>query len=333
MAGGFYPADRTELAAQVQRFLAQAQAPIGGRPLAIVAPHAGYAYCGRILGEAWRQAAGQDYDLVVILGTNHRVAGLDAPIVWPDGAWRTPLGTVAVDAAAARALLAADPECRSATAPHATEHSLEVQLPFAQTVFPRLPILPVMVATQDPAKCERLGRALAAALRGRRPLIVASSDLSHYPAAADAERIDRATLAAIAAARPGRADAGDRHRDARRRARAGHLRLRRGADPRRPGRGRGARRDARRGRRLRELGAGAGRRPAARRRLRRGRLLRRAAARPAPTPRRRCRRPTAPCCCGWRARRSAATSTPATTARDRSAPRRRSPSRAGRSSP
>jgi hypothetical protein len=202
VAGGFYPADRAELAAQVQRFLAQAHAPIGGRPLAIVAPHAGYAYCGRILGEAWRQAAGQDYDLLVILGTNHRVAGLDAPIVWPDGAWRTPLGTVTVDAAAARALLAADPACRSATAPHATEHSLEVQLPFAQTVYPRLPILPVMVATQDPGKCERLGRALAVALRGRRPLIVASSDLSHYPAAVDAERVDRATLAAIAALDP-----------------------------------------------------------------------------------------------------------------------------------
>jgi hypothetical protein len=202
VAGSFYPADRAELAAQVQRFLAQAHAPIGGRPLAIVAPHAGYAYCGPVLGEAWRQAAGQDYDLIVILGTNHRVAGLDAPIVWPDGAWRTPLGTIAVDAAAARALLAADPACRSATAPHGTEHSLEVQLPFAQTVYPRLPILPVLVATQDPAKCERLGRALAAALRGRRPLIVASSDLSHYPVAADAERIDRATLAAIAALDP-----------------------------------------------------------------------------------------------------------------------------------
>jgi hypothetical protein len=59
-----------------------------------------------------------------------------------------------------------------------------------------------MVATQDPGKCERLGRALAAALRGRRPLIVASSDLSHYTAAADAERVDRATLAAIALCDP-----------------------------------------------------------------------------------------------------------------------------------
>jgi len=202
VAGSFYPADAAELAAQVRGFLAQARAPVGGRPVAIVAPHAGYAYCGRILGEAWRQAAGQDYDLIVILGTNHRVAGLDAPIVWPDGAWRTPLGTVPVDAAAARALLAADPDCRVDPAAHATEHSLEVQLPFAQVVFPRLPILPVMVATQDPGKCERLGRALAVALRGRRPLIVASSDLSHYPAAADAGRVDRATLAAIAGLDP-----------------------------------------------------------------------------------------------------------------------------------
>ncbi len=202
VAGGFYPADRSELAAQVRGFLARAHAPIGGRPVAIVAPHAGYVYCGRVLGEAWRQASGQDYDLIVILGANHRVAGLDASIVWPDGAWRTPLGTVSVDAAAARALLAAAPELRAATAPHADEHSLEVQVPFAQTVFPRLPILPVLVATQDPGRCDRLGRALAAALRDRRPLIVASSDLSHYPAAPAAERIDRATLAAIARCDP-----------------------------------------------------------------------------------------------------------------------------------
>lgn len=198
VAGRFYPGDAQQLGATVRECLARAKAPRGARPVGLVAPHAGYVFCGDVLAEAWAQARDRDYGLIVLLGTNHTTAGFDGAAVWPAGAFRTPLGAAAVDAAAAAALLAADAGCTAEPRVHAGEHSIEVQVPFAQTLYPGVPILPVIVASGQPAFCERLGRALAAALGERRPLIVASSDLSHYPRRDDANAVDRATLAAIA---------------------------------------------------------------------------------------------------------------------------------------
>jgi len=200
VAGQFYPGDQARLAAAIDADLARAQAPLGPRPVALVAPHAGYVFCGRILAEAWRQARPHRYGLIVLLGTNHSDPGFTRASVWDGGPWRTPLGAAAVDARAAAALLAADPrDCVARPATHRGEHSIEVQVPWAQRLFPGVPILPVVVASEDPELCERVGRALAAAVRGRDALIVASSDLSHYPAQADARAVDGATLAAVAA--------------------------------------------------------------------------------------------------------------------------------------
>ena len=83
-------------------------------------------------------------------------------------------------------------------AAHAREHSIEVQLPFVQRLFPAARILPIVVGTEDPNTCARLGRVLAQALGSRQALIVASSDLSHYPTAKEAAAVDRRTLRAIA---------------------------------------------------------------------------------------------------------------------------------------
>ncbi len=198
VAGKFYPGDRAGLEAAIDGALARADTPLGPRPVALVAPHAGYIFCGDVLAEAWRQAKPHRYDLIVILGTNHTAAGFEKVAVWTEGAWRTPLGTAAVDQAAATALLAADPkDCTGDPGPHLREHSIEVQIPFAARLFPGVPILPAVVGTEDLARCERFGKALAAVVRGRRALIIASSDLSHYPAKTDAEAVDRAVLAAM----------------------------------------------------------------------------------------------------------------------------------------
>ena len=203
VAGQFYPGNRAQLEAAIDADLARAKAPLGPRPIALVAPHAGYVFCGGILGEAWRQAKPHRYDLIVLLGTNHSDPGFEGVSVWNGGSWRTPLGAAAVDGRAAAALLAADAQdCAARPATHRGEHSVEVQVPWAQRLFPGVPILPVVVASEDAAMCERFGRALAAAVRGRQALIVASSDLSHYPTQADARVVDRATLEAVAAMDP-----------------------------------------------------------------------------------------------------------------------------------
>ncbi len=197
-AGGFYPADANRLRLALDAFLKDAVPPRAGRPIALVVPHAGYIYSGQIAADGYSQLAGQAYDTVVILGTNHTQAGFDKVGVSPSKGFRTPLGVAEVDTDLVRALLAECRDCVLDAAVHAKEHSVEVQVPFVQRLIPGAKILPVVVGSEDLAVCRRLGGALAKVLAGRKALIVASSDLSHYPSADDADSADRAVLDAVA---------------------------------------------------------------------------------------------------------------------------------------
>jgi AmmeMemoRadiSam system protein B/AmmeMemoRadiSam system protein A len=198
VAGQFYPADRDKLSGAVTGYLGDALPPTGEKPIAIVCPHAGYIFSGQIAADAYRQAAGFTYDTVVILGVNHTTAGFDGISVYPSGGFETPLGVAQVDEALAARVMAADQRFGYDPRVHEREHSVEVQVPFVQTVFPKAKILPVVVGTQDADLCARFGEALADAAGGKSILIVASSDLSHYPRYEDAVRVDGATLEAIA---------------------------------------------------------------------------------------------------------------------------------------
>ena len=198
VAGQFYPQEPAKLEAAVKAFLADAVPARGERPVALVLPHAGYVYSGQIAADGWRQAAGQAYDLVVILGTNHTTPGFSGVSVYPGAGFRTPLGVAEVDTAAAAALLATGGTVTSDTRVHEREHSIEVQVPFAQVVLPGVRILPVIVGTEDPLALARFVQTLARVLAGRHALIVASSDLSHYPDDEGSVAADRAVLTAIA---------------------------------------------------------------------------------------------------------------------------------------
>lgn len=198
VAGSFYPPEPAKLEAAVKAFLVDAVPARGERPVALVLPHAGYVYSGQIAADGWRQAAGQAYDLVVILGTNHTTAGFSGVSVYPGAGFRTPLGVAEVDTAAAAALLATGGAINPDTRVHEREHSIEVQVPFAQVVLPGVRILPVIVGTDDPLTLARFVQSLARVLAGRRALIVASSDLSHYPDHEGSIAADRAVLVAMA---------------------------------------------------------------------------------------------------------------------------------------
>ncbi len=199
VAGQFYPDDAARLRGALDAYLASARPATGVRPIAIVVPHAGYLFSGQIAADGFAQAAGGAYDTVVILGPNHTDAAFGGIGLYKGSGFRTPLGVAPIDTALAEALVKADPDVSWNDRVHEKEHSVEVQVPFVQRLFPAARILPVIVATQDPGVCARLGRALAGLLKGRRALIVASSDLSHYPSAADARAVDRGTLETIAA--------------------------------------------------------------------------------------------------------------------------------------
>jgi AmmeMemoRadiSam system protein B/AmmeMemoRadiSam system protein A len=198
VAGKFYPADAAELSKAIEAYLDAALPPRGARPVALIAPHAGYHYSGQIAADAFRQAADHEFDLVVILGANHSAPAFDGVSVYGGAGYRTPLGLAALDRPLAEALAAADEAFRWRPRVHQQEHSVEVHVPFVQTVFPKAKIVTAVVGTPDPALCARFGKALARLLQERKALIVASSDLSHYPGYDDAVAADRSTLAAMA---------------------------------------------------------------------------------------------------------------------------------------
>jgi MEMO1 family protein len=204
VAGQFYPADARALGATLDAVIKDAVPAGRERPLAIVAPHAGYVYSGQIAADAWNQASGQHYDTIVILGTNHTTPGFDRIGVLPGSGIRTPLGNARVDEALSSALIKEDPDCVANAAVHSKEHSIEVQVPFAQRLFPNASVVAAVVASEDPDTIGRFGRTLGRLLTGRRALVVASSDLSHWPSWRDANAADRRTLEAMATLDPER---------------------------------------------------------------------------------------------------------------------------------
>ena len=198
VAGMFYPGTPAVLGAAVRAYLAEAQAaePAAALPKALLVPHAGYVYSGPVAAPAYRRLAAGRHTIrrVVLLGPVHRVPvrGLALPTA---EAFATPLGSVAVDPEATRLALAMPQVARNEAA-HALEHSLEVQLPFLQTVLEDFRIVPFAVGEASAAEVAAVIELLWG---GPETLIVVSSDLSHYHPYTMARQIDRGTADAILA--------------------------------------------------------------------------------------------------------------------------------------
>lgn len=203
VAGSWYPSDPEELARMVDGML-EAEPPVDGAPVALIVPHAGYVFSGPVAAAGFRQLTNGDYDVAVIVASDHQ-APLSEPIsVWADGGFETPLGVVPVDADLARALVGASPLITDDRAPHQGEHPIEIELPFLQRACPRCRIVPILMGTDSEEAVRALADALLKVLPGRRAVVVASSDLSHYPKREDAWAVDGATLAAIETGDPAR---------------------------------------------------------------------------------------------------------------------------------
>jgi MEMO1 family protein len=195
VAGEWYPGTRARLADAVDAHLAAAAAldePPAGRLRAVVAPHAGLMYSGPVAAYAYKAAQRSAYTSLVLVGPSHFVP-FEGVSIWPEGAWDTPYGPVAIDGDLAAAIQAASPEVRDYPEAHAREHSLEMQLPFVAHLMSGVPIVPLVIGYQTRETATALGDALARALllRGGEVLLVASSDLSHYEDARTAAALDR----------------------------------------------------------------------------------------------------------------------------------------------
>lgn len=197
VAGVFYPDDPAELARTVDGLLQAAPATSAeGRLLALVVPHAGYAYSAAVAAAGWKALAGMNPDVVYVLGTSH-YAERPGIFAWAGDAFRTPLGDYPADAAAVRELAAQCPAVEIRPEAWVREHSVEAQVPFLQRVAPQARLVPLVLAAAPEADCRSLGEAIARQAAGRRAVLVASTDLSHYPAWEDARRVDAGMLKAM----------------------------------------------------------------------------------------------------------------------------------------
>lgn len=200
-AGKFYPADPADLSREVEALLKAApKAPFEGEPLGLLVPHAGYPYSGPVAARAYKALEGVRFDTVVALGASHFESS-PALSVDPCTAYRTPLGEVSVDLDLVEALRAL-PGTRVSRKAHAEEHSIEVQLPFLQKAFPSAKLVPVVTNAADADAAREIGRALAKAMKGRKALLLISSDFSHFPSGEDARRVDPACLEACSSLDP-----------------------------------------------------------------------------------------------------------------------------------
>lgn len=195
IAGSWYPGRESELRRTIEAFLqvARQSAPLVGVPVGLVVPHAGYDYSGQVAAYAYRQIEGRTYDTVILLGPSHHAYAPGALVCRCD-AYATPLGEVPV----ARDLLDRVEQAVGMTwLDRDAEHSLEIQLPFLQTVLGEFRLLPLMLANQRYSFCARLAPVLAdIALEGS-TLLVASSDLSHFHNYDTARALDGRVMLAL----------------------------------------------------------------------------------------------------------------------------------------
>ena len=193
VAGAFYTEEPEALSAEISSLLDKERSE-GPRPKALIVPHAGYIYSGSVAARAYARI--RDYasgiSRVLLLGPTHHeaVAGMALPSV---KAFQTPLGDIPLDMASI-ARMTGRPEMQISNHVHENEHSIEVQLPFLQTLLDEFVLLPVLVGDADPSMVEALLHEFGG---GEETLIVVSSDLSHFLNYDEARELDGATREAI----------------------------------------------------------------------------------------------------------------------------------------
>ncbi len=199
VAGSFYPRKQNELLMALQDCFTERLGPgkvpslnEGGtrNVFGLLCAHAGYYYSGSAVAHSMLALDGEDnFDAVVILGLNHRLAGY--PIAASsDDYWQTPLGDIRVAYEINAKLMEMTDKIKCDNRAHMNEHSIEVQIPFLQYLMPNVPIVPISIGDAKIADLLELGLALAALASKQRILFIASTDLTHYENQKEARRKD-----------------------------------------------------------------------------------------------------------------------------------------------
>lgn len=199
VAGRFYPGSPGELEREVRRLTRDVPSKIQAR--GILVPHAGYVYSGAVAGEVYSLV--EIPDRHILFCPNHTGTGTEAAIM-SRGSWKMPWGAVPIDEELAGRMLVASSLLAEDRSAHAREHSLEVQLPFLWRFRKSFRFVPVALGHLSLSECRALGEDVAAVLRddAAPPLLIASSDMTHYEADAIARKKDEKAISRILALDP-----------------------------------------------------------------------------------------------------------------------------------
>ncbi|HIH74906.1 MAG TPA: MEMO1 family protein [Methanosarcina sp.] len=193
VAGQFYPLRCESLEKELKKCFEGLEIQ-ERQVLGAVCPHAGYIYSGKVAAHVY--ATLPEADTYVLFGPNH--TGYGSPVSVSRETWKTPLGNVEVDLELANGFLGSIVDADELG--HRYEHSIEVQLPFLQYRFDRdFKILPICMGMQDEETAVEVGNLLADLISesGKRAVIIASSDFTHYETAERAKEIDSEVIDAV----------------------------------------------------------------------------------------------------------------------------------------
>ncbi len=198
VAGAFYPGDPGTIKRMLTDYFAKAKVPESkGKLMGLVVPHAGYIYSGGVAAYSYKAITNPDeIETVILLGPSHRAA-FNGISVFPGGVYQTPLGDLEIDEEIAGRLIGAASGIGYVEEAHLYEHSLEVQLPFIQTIFKDVKIVTAVLGFPDPDADKKFVDEIVRITKEKNVLIVASSDFSHYHDYKTAMRMDNSAIESI----------------------------------------------------------------------------------------------------------------------------------------
>ena len=199
VAGKFYPANAEHLRADLRSYLSPPRERISA--IGCIVPHAGYMYSGPVAGAVFSSI--KIPSKCIVLCPNHTGRGHPLAVML-QGKWRTPLGEVPIDSELAEVLLHSFAALADDSTAHLSEHAIEVELPFLQTIQSDLKIVPIAVGTSRLLLLQHLGQALAEAVQSSvgPVLLIASSDMNHYEDDSSTRAKDRKAIDKILALDP-----------------------------------------------------------------------------------------------------------------------------------
>lgn len=199
VAGSFYPADSAELRQLVLSQLQRAgeAAAIDGVPVAYIVPHAGLVYSGPVAAYAYKLMEKHPASKVIMCGPSHRVPFQGLSVYGGMVAWKTPLGGVVCHDSLCSQVRMLGKHVTTDGRVQEKEHSLEVQLPFLQTVLKRVEIVPVMMGSQDKETIDELAGILSKLPWDDQTVMIAASDWQHYRPAEAGDRMDSIGVACL----------------------------------------------------------------------------------------------------------------------------------------